>query len=128
MAPRSGGKPVNNAFLNRRSPDRRKAMQSRPTLISMAEISQPHSKRYRLKKARKASHLFGPSIATFEDRARRKLWRNQNMIRKLADGHFRLYSRKKDAKTGRRRNLGTFDSLAAAQKHERAVQYFKRQG
>ena len=49
------------------------------------------------------------------------------MIRKLTDGHYRLYSRKKDAKTGRR-NLGTFDSLAAAQKHERAVQYFKRHG
>jgi len=48
------------------------------------------------------------------------------MIRKLKDGHYRLYSRKKDAKTGRRRNLGTFKSRAAAEKHERAVQYFKR--
>ena len=48
------------------------------------------------------------------------------MIRKLASGEYRLYSRKVDAKTGRRRNLGTFKSRAAAEKHERAVQYFKR--
>jgi len=48
------------------------------------------------------------------------------MIRKLANGQYRLYSRKVDAKTGKRRNLGTFDSLEAAQKHEREVQYFKR--
>jgi hypothetical protein len=47
------------------------------------------------------------------------------MIRKLTSGKFRLYSRKKDPKTGKRRNLGTFNSRAAAQKHERAVQYFK---
>lgn len=50
------------------------------------------------------------------------------MIRKLKSGEFRLYSRKKDAKTGKRKNLGTFSSLAAAKKHERAVQYFKRHG
>jgi hypothetical protein len=50
----------------------------------------------------------------------------QQMIRKLKSGKYRLYSRKKDAKTGKRRNLGTFDSRAAAEKHERAVQYFKR--
>ena len=48
------------------------------------------------------------------------------MIRKLASGQYRLYSRKKNPKTGKRRNLGTFNSLAAAQKHEREVQYFKR--
>jgi hypothetical protein len=48
------------------------------------------------------------------------------MIRRLTSGEYRLYSRKKDAKTGKRRNLGTFKSLAAAQKHERAVQFFKR--
>jgi hypothetical protein len=47
------------------------------------------------------------------------------MIRALTDGRFRLYSRKKDAKTGKRRNLGTFGSRAAAEKHERAVQFFK---
>jgi hypothetical protein len=50
------------------------------------------------------------------------------MIRKLPSGDFRLYSRKKDARTGKRRNLGTFSSRAAAEKHERAVQYFKRGG
>jgi hypothetical protein len=48
------------------------------------------------------------------------------MIRKLPSGKYRLYSRKKNPKTGKRRNLGTFDSLAAAKKHEREVQYFKR--
>jgi hypothetical protein len=48
------------------------------------------------------------------------------MIRKLSSGKYRLYSRKKDPKSGRRRNLGTFNSRAAAEKHERAVQYFKR--
>jgi hypothetical protein len=47
------------------------------------------------------------------------------MIRKLPSGGYRLYSRKKDPKTGKRKNLGTFGSLAAAQKHERAVQFFK---
>jgi hypothetical protein len=48
------------------------------------------------------------------------------MIRKLPSGGYLLYSRKKDAKTGKRRNLGTFRSLAAAQRHERAVQFFKK--
>lgn len=48
------------------------------------------------------------------------------MIRKLASGKFRLYSRKKDPKTGKRRNLGTFNNRKAAEAHERAVQYFKR--
>ena len=50
------------------------------------------------------------------------------MIRKLPSGQYRLYSRKKDPRTGKRRNLGTFDSRTAAVKHERAVQYFKRKG
>ena len=50
------------------------------------------------------------------------------MIRKLKSGGYRLYSRKVDPRTGRRRNLGTFGSRAAAEKHERAVQYFKRRG
>jgi len=48
------------------------------------------------------------------------------MIRKLKSGQYRLYSIKTDAKTGRRRNLGTFGSLEAAKKHEREVQFFKR--
>jgi len=50
------------------------------------------------------------------------------MIRKLKSGGYRLYSRKKSSKTGKRRNLGTFRSRAAAEKHERAVQFFKRAG
>jgi hypothetical protein len=49
------------------------------------------------------------------------------MIRKLAGGKYRLYSRKKNPKTGKRRNLGTFDTRKAAENHEREVQYFKRQ-
>jgi hypothetical protein len=48
------------------------------------------------------------------------------VIRKLSSGKYRLYSRKKDPKTGRRRHLGTFASRAAAERHERAVQFFKR--
>ena len=48
------------------------------------------------------------------------------MIRKLKSGGYRLYSRKKDPKTGKRRNLGTFKSLEAARKHEREIQYFKK--
>jgi hypothetical protein len=48
------------------------------------------------------------------------------MIRKLRSGEYRLYSRKIDPKTGKRRNLGTFRSRGAAEKHEREVQYFKR--
>ncbi len=48
------------------------------------------------------------------------------MICKLPSGKYRLYSRKKNPKTGKRRNLGTFTSRAAAERHERAVQYFKR--
>jgi hypothetical protein len=49
------------------------------------------------------------------------------MIRKLKSGQYRLYSQKKD-KAGKRKNLGTFASREAAEKHERAVQYFKRHG
>jgi hypothetical protein len=48
------------------------------------------------------------------------------MIRKLTSGEYRLYSGKLNPKTGKRRNLGTFKSRAAAEKHERDVQYFKR--
>ena len=48
------------------------------------------------------------------------------MIRKLSSGGYRLYSRKKDARTGKRKNLGTFPDRAGAEKHEREVQYFKR--
>lgn len=48
------------------------------------------------------------------------------MIRKLKSGKYRLYSRKVDPRTGKRRNLGTFETRADAERHERAVQYFKR--
>jgi hypothetical protein len=50
------------------------------------------------------------------------------VIRKLASGAYRLYSRKIDPRTGKRKNLGTFGTRAAAEKHERAIQYFKRRG
>jgi hypothetical protein len=50
------------------------------------------------------------------------------MIRKLPSGEYRMYSRKLDPRTGKRRNLGTFKTRAEAEKHERAVQYFKRRG
>ena len=48
------------------------------------------------------------------------------MIRKLASGEYRLYSRKKNPKTGKRRNLGTFKTLEDAKQHEKAIQFFKR--
>ena len=50
------------------------------------------------------------------------------MIRKMKSDEYRLSSRKKDAKTGKRRNLGTFESRSAAEAHEKTVQYFKRAG
>jgi hypothetical protein len=50
------------------------------------------------------------------------------MMRKLKSGEYRLYSRKKDAKRGKRKNLGTFSTMDRAKAHERAVQYFKRAG
>src|SRR5262245_6913412 len=59
----------------------------------------------------------GPACAEFE-----------SMIRKLSSGKYRLYSRKKDSHTGKRRNLGTFATRGAAARHERAVQFFKRRG
>jgi hypothetical protein len=65
-----------------------------------------------------------PQVFTLRSLMRQEI----DMIRKLKDGRFRLYSRKADPKTGRRRNLGTFRSKDAAEKHERAVQFFKRRG
>src|SRR5436190_7669271 len=62
------------------------------------------------------------------DRATRRSSDETTMIRKLPSGQYRLYSRKKNPKTGRRRNLGTFKTRAAAMKHEREVQGFKRRG
>jgi hypothetical protein len=66
----------------------------------------------------------GPKGAETTDAQRR----GPTVIRKLKSGEYRLYSRKKNPKTGKRRNLGTFKSRAAAEKHERAVQYFKHGG
>jgi hypothetical protein len=65
-------------------------------------------------------------MPSFAPRHRFVIPREVMMIRKLKSGHYRLYSRKVDPKSGRRRNLGTFKSRAAAEKHERAVQFFKR--
>jgi hypothetical protein len=48
------------------------------------------------------------------------------MIRKLKSGEYRIYSRSINPKTGHRRNLGTFNSLARAKQHEREIQVFKR--
>jgi hypothetical protein len=59
-------------------------------------------------------------------RPRKRIVLEDRMIRKLSSGEYRLYSRKINPKTGKRRNLGTFKSRAAAEKHERDVQYFKR--
>ena len=74
------------------------------------------------RKARKRGNLRLPESL----KSNRKLPEGDRpMIRKLKSGQYRLYSRRKDPKTGRRRNLGTFKSRAAAEKHERAVQYFK---
>jgi hypothetical protein len=53
--------------------------------------------------------------------------REDGVIRKLKSGKYRLYSRKINPKTGKRRNLGTFSTRAAAERHERAIQFFKRQ-
>jgi hypothetical protein len=50
------------------------------------------------------------------------------MIRKLATGEYRLYARRKNPSTGKRQNLGTFPTRAAAEKHEREIQFFKRRG
>jgi len=59
------------------------------------------------------------------DRELQEIATEGGMIRKLSSGEYRLYSRKRNPKTGRRRNLGTFKSRKAAEQHERAVQFFK---
>jgi len=50
------------------------------------------------------------------------------MIRKLSSGGYLLYSRKRNPKTGKRRNLGTFGTRREAEARERAVQFFKSRG
>ncbi len=52
--------------------------------------------------------------------------RGENMIRKLPSGEYRLLSRKPHPATGKRRNLGTFGTREAAQKHERQIGFFRR--
>jgi hypothetical protein len=65
---------------------------------------------------------------TFWRRRAHRLQPSVAMIRKLNSGEYRLYSRKVDPRTGKRKNLGTFKSRAEAERHERAVQFFKRRG
>jgi hypothetical protein len=80
--------------------------------------------------------VFHPAWSTeMDSRSRATVWfdvkiaqQESDMIRKLKSGEYRLYSRKVDPRTGKRRNLGTFGTRAAAEKHERAIQFFKRQG
>jgi hypothetical protein len=55
-----------------------------------------------------------------------KFFNKRVMIRKLKSGEYRLYSKKKNPETNKRRNLGTFTTLEAAKKHEKDIQYFKR--
>jgi len=82
----------------------------------------PSASRLNLKKFSTKTRHLSPKLAYSFDP------RGVKMIRKLKSGKYRLYSSKKDPKTGKRKNLGTFDSRAAAEKHERDVQYFKRAG
>jgi hypothetical protein len=74
------------------------------------------------------AQFVGNSFSPQRSRRNRKARKEKHftMIRKLKSGDYRLYSRKKDAKTGKRRNLGTFKTRKAAESHERAVQFFKR--
>jgi hypothetical protein len=74
-----------------------------------------------------ATEVLGCLFAAFRDyEEKSKQALETAMIRKLKSGGYRLYSRKMNPKTGKRRNLGTFTTRAEAEKHERAVQYFKR--
>jgi hypothetical protein len=78
-----------------------------------------------------AGRQLAAQLAAYADRpdvrsgSREDKVRRPSMIRKLPSGQYRLYSRKVDPRTGKRRNLGTFATRAAAEKHERAVQFFK---
>jgi hypothetical protein len=72
------------------------------------------------------SSMFGSSWKTRPGKTASYTLVDYAMIRKLKSGQFRLYSRKKNPDTGKRRNLGTFTTLEKAKQHERDVQYFKR--
>lgn len=86
---------------------------TQPLSVNASEVKKKSGRDFLLRSRRND----GPAIASAN-----------SMIRKLKTGEYRLYSRKKDAKSGRRKNLGTFSTREAAEKHERAVQYFKRAG
>src|ERR1019366_4826435 len=89
---------------------------SRPRFLSQSRPADRHSGRTGALNARpSASRGRGPELVE-----------ETRMIRKLKDGRYRLYLRKKNPKTGKPRNLGTFKTRQAAEKHEREVQYFKR--
>lgn len=77
---------------------------------------------------RRSSACSYPCAAIPPIAAKWEIWFTLVMIRKLPNGHYRLYSRKVDPSNKRRKNLGTFTTRAAAEKHERAVQFFKRRG
>jgi hypothetical protein len=82
-------------------------------------------KQYCLYCGRRGAANARPSSPTGKNRETQQHW-SATMIRKLASGEYRLYSRKTDPKTGKRRNLGTFKTREKAEQHEREVQYFKR--
>jgi len=94
----------------------------------------PEDRRHRLREGAVVLHDRSPHLQKHRQRQilqvsiRRQPFRHEAeaMIRKLSSGQYRLYSRKKNPKTGRKRNLGTFATREAAEKHERAVQFFKR--
>jgi hypothetical protein len=82
---------------------------------------------YRSTSTKTSESSIGPRFGTSPQSSPKSLRnRPRKMIRKLKSGQFRIYSRHTDPKTGKRRNLGTFESKEAAQKHEREIQYFKR--
>jgi hypothetical protein len=87
---------------------------------------QEQSARYAGNGKRRLKQNIGVLPPQAEENRDRQISEAHQMIRKLKSGKYRLYSRKKDPKTGKRKNLGTFDTREAAEKHERAVQYFKR--
>ena len=102
-----------------------------PHLVVYHVASGCHLDEYDVQNVRRDMDSAGAVVCDAASIAARELhegnWqRSLTMIRKLASGEYRLYSRKKNPGTGKRRNLGTFKTRAAAEKHEREVQYFKR--
>jgi hypothetical protein len=89
----------------------------------------PNKRRRRSKSDLKPNYsswlICGQTVDVRRQQKSNYLATGHSMIRKLASGQYRLYSRKKNPKTGKRRNLGTFGTRKGAEAHERAVQYFK---